>query len=134
MLVLIRNDTREILAAGAALTAPDAAYAVIEITDAQAARLSERGLKTLGLNNQISVVLDPAIVAAEQAAQQQAAADAMADAADRATVVQANPIPTLQSYIDTPNASITPGLTYTTVKLLCRVAIWLIRRELKRTI
>lgn len=59
------------------------------------------------------------------------AAAATADITERTAVESADAA--LTNYIDTPNASITPGQTYTTVKLLCRIARWLIRRELRRT-
>lgn len=107
--------------------------AMYRLSDAKDAILEWRGPGVQPTAQQLTDAW-AAYQAEQTTAQQQRDADAAADSQDRAAVVQANPTTTLQSYIDTPNATITPGQTYTTVKLLCRVAIWLIRRELKRTI
>lgn len=73
-----------------------------------------------------------AVLEAEQAAAaQQAAAAVAADTTERDAIVQAQTV--FQTYIDTPPASITGALNAVTIKWLCRFALWMIRRELRRT-
>ena len=66
--VLIDSATRQVLAFGVFPTAPPAGQEVAQVTDAEAAKQFQRGVKTLELNGTITVFLDPAIVAAEEAA------------------------------------------------------------------
>jgi hypothetical protein len=61
--ILVDKTTQQILASGAFPTPPlDPNIAVVEITDTQAPRLSQAGIKTLGANNQVIVTPAPAPV------------------------------------------------------------------------
>ena len=71
--VLLDSSTRQVLSWDFVGLVP-AGQEAAEITDLQAAKRFERGVKTLGLNGQITVFLDPAIVAAEEAAAEAEAA------------------------------------------------------------
>jgi hypothetical protein len=70
MQALIDVQTSAFLAPGAFPPPPDdPALAVVTLTDAEAAKLTQRGVKTVAKDGTVTVFLDPAIVAAEQAAE-----------------------------------------------------------------
>jgi hypothetical protein len=87
MQALIDVQTSAILATGAFPTPPDdPALAVVTLTDAEAAKLTQRGVKTVAKDGTVTVFLDPAIVAAEQAAEtaaQAASTEATTDLRDQ---------------------------------------------------
>jgi division protein CdvB (Snf7/Vps24/ESCRT-III family) len=70
MQAIIDTKTRLIQSTGTFPTPPDdPALAIVTLTDAEAAKLRQPGVKTVAEDGTVSVFLDPAIVAAEQAAE-----------------------------------------------------------------
>src|SRR5262245_53114945 len=68
--VQVHRTTRALLAAGVFPTPPsDPNLVVMTLTDPEAAKLTQRGTKTVAANGVVTVTLDPALVAAETAAE-----------------------------------------------------------------